>query len=130
MYIATTMKPTIPPTRGRRGGSWTWRCGDGLAHRLARSGHAGPAFERRSALCHQDLQTVDHTCPSRPCRREEPRLSGSVDQVDHVAAGLERLGLERNGLERINVGVETDGGRVDDDLGGGGHRRVVHPEVR
>ena len=80
------------------------------APRIAMRGRhlAGPAFERRNALCNKDLQSVDDACPSRPCRFEEPRLSGSVDHVDHAASGLERIGLERKRLERINVGVEPD----------------------
>ena len=89
-------------------GSWTWRCCDGLPHRHTRGHLAGPAFERRNALCQQHLQPVDDACPLRTCRFEESRLAGSVDHVDHAASGLERIGLERKRLERINVGVKPD----------------------
>ena len=78
------------------------------AHRHTWSHHAGPAFERRNALCQQHLQSVDHACPLRTCRFEESRLARSVDHVDHAASGLERIGLERKRLERINVGVKPD----------------------
>ena len=89
------------------------------ASRIASRGavHAGPAFERRSALGDQDLQSVDHVGPSRSCRFEESRPAGPVDHVHHAASGTQVIGLERKRLERGHPGREPDRRAVDDDLG-------------
>ena len=99
---------------------------DGRAHRLARRRPAGPALERRCALCDQDLQTVDHARPSSSALRRGARAAGPVDHVHD--AGFRHPSYRPRSAGALNgasPGAEADGGAVDDDLGAPGplHRR-------
>src|SRR3712207_9070917 len=65
---------------------------------------------------------------SRPCRFEEWRAAGPVDEIHHQASGNQAIGLHRQALERGGGVLQAYRRRVDEDLGGLVTGRGAHPD--